>query len=199
MNLKELFEIQAGLDAEILKNHPIQPGEDRLEKKHAALLVELGEMFNEWRAFKFWSNDQTPRKEISCSKCFAKGYIRISFDLEPPKCPACNGKGVIDKVLSELVDCLHFVLSIGLEHEFDTKLNMVIEPILFSRSDDGNNIIAQFIELLKVEWELVGRHYKEGLELFIGFCEMLGYTWEQVREAYLIKNQENHYRQMNGY
>jgi len=97
------------------------------------------------------------------------------------------------------VDCLHFVLSIGLEHEFDTKLNMVIEPILFSRSDDGNNIIAQFIELLKVEWELVGRHYKEGLELFIGFCEMLGYTWEQVREAYLIKNQENHYRQMNGY
>ncbi|AIW03737.1 nucleoside triphosphate pyrophosphohydrolase [Bacillus phage Palmer] len=198
MNLKELFEIQAGLDAEILKNHPIQPGEDRLEKKHAALLVELGEMFNEWRAFKFWSHDKEPRMAVKCPECEGAA-ARQASDGSYVECGTCDGAGTIDKVLKELVDCLHFVLSIGLEHEFDTKLNMVIEPILFSRSDDGNNIIAQFIELLKVEWELVGRHYKEGLELFIGFCEMLGYTWEQVREAYLIKNQENHYRQMNGY
>lgn len=32
MNLDKLFEVQRGLDAEIEKNHPMAPSEDRLAK-----------------------------------------------------------------------------------------------------------------------------------------------------------------------
>lgn len=63
-NLKELFEIQAGLDAEILNNHPIQPGEDRLHKRILALQVEFGELANELpEVFKFWSNKKNKREK----------------------------------------------------------------------------------------------------------------------------------------
>ncbi|AIW03685.1 nucleoside triphosphate pyrophosphohydrolase [Bacillus phage Pascal] len=196
-NLKELFEIQAGLDAEILKNHPIQPGEDRLEKKHAALLVELGEMFNEWRAFKFWSNDQTPRTEIDIKCLECEGLGLISHDEE---CAYCEGTGYIkgDLVLKELVDCLHFVLSIGIEMQniHPVFLALVAEEARAVKYD-YQSIEQAFISLLQLDW--TADDYEEGINYFIGFTEKLGYTWEQVTEAYLEKNQENHYRQMNGY
>ncbi|KFZ32146.1 dUTPase, partial [Anoxybacillus flavithermus] len=34
---------------------------------------------------------------------------------------------------------------------------------------------------------------------FLGLGEMLGFTWEQVEEAYMKKNAENHSRQERGY
>jgi dimeric dUTPase (all-alpha-NTP-PPase superfamily) len=208
-NLRELFEIQAGLDAEILKNHPIQPGEDRLEKKHAALLVELGEMFNEWRAFKFWSDDQKPRtfKRIDCPDCKKKGYYRGN----PPKdekkgihglgnhwyyCEKCAGHLVIDidPLLIELVDCLHFILSIGLELSMDVEL---LNDLLTQIGYTSKTLEGSFIRLQKLDWSF--DNYITGFRLFVGFTEDLGYTWEQITEAYLEKNQENHYRQMSGY
>lgn len=195
-NLKELFEIQAGLDAHILKNHPIQSGEDRLRKKQAALLVELGEMFNENRCFKFWSNNQKAKIKVVCKSCGSWGEIADRV------CEDCDGKGERDLVLGELVDCLHFVLSIGLEHKFDEMLPLDIQPMqLYKTSRD--RLIYQFIDVMKSDWDIYeegeGGHYHEGLELFLGFCEMLGYSWEQITEAYMKKNQINHHRQINGY
>ncbi|MBM7607553.1 dimeric dUTPase (all-alpha-NTP-PPase superfamily) [Lysinibacillus composti] len=64
MNLTKLFEIQAGLDYHITKEHPEQNDENRLSKKVLALQVELGECANEWRGFKFWSNDQVARENL---------------------------------------------------------------------------------------------------------------------------------------
>ena len=65
MNLEKLFQMQKELDARILEEHPVQEGEDRLAKKILALLVELGELANEWRGCKYWSNDQEPRTEVA--------------------------------------------------------------------------------------------------------------------------------------
>lgn len=64
MNLKYLYEIQAGLMAHIEKNHPTPPGENRLDKKVLATLVELGEGCNDSRCFKFWSLDQKPKETL---------------------------------------------------------------------------------------------------------------------------------------
>jgi dimeric dUTPase (all-alpha-NTP-PPase superfamily) len=61
LNLQKLFEMQRQLDEHIEKEHPRQEGEDRLAKKILALFVELGELANEHRGFKYWSNDQEPR------------------------------------------------------------------------------------------------------------------------------------------
>jgi len=63
INLKELYELQAGLDAEIAKNHNINYEVTR-HKRALALIVEIGELANETRCFKFWSNKGPSPKEI---------------------------------------------------------------------------------------------------------------------------------------
>lgn len=64
MELTKLFEVQLQLDAEIEQKHPTEKME-RVDKKFLAMFTEFGECANEWRGFKFWSNDQEPRiKEL---------------------------------------------------------------------------------------------------------------------------------------
>ncbi len=57
MNWELLFQSQKQLDDHIEKEKGLQ-GQDLLDKKILALQVELGELANEWRWFKFWSNNQ---------------------------------------------------------------------------------------------------------------------------------------------
>lgn len=45
------------------------------------------------------------------------------------------------------------------------------------------------------EWKA----YKELTERFLGLGLCLGFTWEQIVEAYKEKNEVNHERQENGY
>lgn len=59
MKLGHLYKIQAEL-----KERIGYKGEDKLEKMMLALLVELGETANEWRGFKYWSKDQSPRPKL---------------------------------------------------------------------------------------------------------------------------------------
>lgn len=54
MNWQTLFDMQAKLDAYIADNHNLH-GKDLFEERFLALLVELGELANETRCFKFWS------------------------------------------------------------------------------------------------------------------------------------------------
>jgi len=109
-----------------------------------------------------------------------------------------NKKNDYEKALGEFVDGLHFILSIGndLDSEID-KFNMV-ECIKFE------SIIEQFIETFKfilwVEYEKDNvDHYYELLETYLGLGEMLGFTPEQIEQAYYAKNKINHTRQDNKY
>jgi len=54
MNYQKLFTMQKGLDKHIETKHELLD-EDLFERKVLALLVELGELANETRCFKFWS------------------------------------------------------------------------------------------------------------------------------------------------
>lgn len=54
MNYQQLFHMQKELDRHIETKHQLQD-EDLFERKVLALLVELGELANETRCFKFWS------------------------------------------------------------------------------------------------------------------------------------------------
>src|SRR5690606_3790379 len=120
MNLAHLFDIQRELDQHIVEKHGLQ-NEDLLPKKILALQVELGELANEWRGFKFWSENREPRiHDIRCHACGGIGKFYFSdTDIEP--CGYCDGTGIQEKnpLLEEYVDCLHFILSIGLECKFD--------------------------------------------------------------------------------
>lgn len=55
MNWDTLFKMQKQLDSYIEENHNLQE-RDLFQDKYLALLVELGELANETRCFKFWSN-----------------------------------------------------------------------------------------------------------------------------------------------
>lgn len=57
MNMSKLFSMQKELDSHIKNNHHLQ-NENLFDKKILALLVELGELANETRCFKFWSLKQ---------------------------------------------------------------------------------------------------------------------------------------------
>ena len=199
MNLSKLFEMQAKLDAYIERKHPRKENEDRLVKKILAFQVELGELANEWRGFKFWSNDQKPRmeKEVFCTVCDGTGTPLGIPEESGVNCYQCDGEGFyfINPLLEEYVDCLHFLLSIGLENEVGTFTGEELMTIKMG------TIEMQFITLFKVTVTFLEdiSYYQEMWELFVGLGEMLGFTWEEIEQVYLQKNAENHRRQKVGY
>jgi dimeric dUTPase (all-alpha-NTP-PPase superfamily) len=173
LNLNELFELQAKLDAHIEKEHPRQPGEDRLAEKILALKVELGELANELpEVFKFWSNK----------------------------------KNNYEKALEELVDCLHFILSIGLELGMDE----IADELDLKKFDflTSNTILSCFIGLSydiadfyyqRENDDMVPYLYEHILLEFSKLGKMLGFTWDEIEQGYLSKNKINHDRQESGY
>ncbi|WP_339195208.1 dUTP diphosphatase [Aeribacillus sp. FSL W8-0870] len=218
MNLAKLFELQRQLDEHIEKEHPRQEGEDRLAKKILALKVELGELANEWRGFKFWSNDQEPRTkvEVICSTCDGSGdenwpssreyLLEGKTGLEYSKCEDCNGTGTLgykNPLLEEFADALHFILSIGLE---------ITEPDMLDLKrwnlTKADNITEQFLWVMADVTDLYNGLYHDGnfkfdyeylLLQFIHLGEMLGFSWQEIEEAYMRKNAVNHQRQEMGY
>lgn len=203
MNLNELFEIQAKLDAHIEKEHPRQPGEDRLAKKILALQVELGELANEWRGFKYWSNNQEPNIRY-CHACNGQGYFDTGLieDGMPytEGCGYCEETGIEENpLLEEYVDCLHFLLSIGLELDFTD-----IDVWKAKEATTANQFIECFGTIYnmhfqkRVNGEVPIEMYEHLFACFIGLGEMLGFTWDQVEQGYLAKNKINHERQDSG-
>ncbi|WP_421380358.1 dUTP diphosphatase [Bacillus salacetis] len=63
MNINQLFEMQRELDSYIEKEHGLEDA-DLFHKKIMALLVEVGELANETRCFKFWSTKPSSEKSI---------------------------------------------------------------------------------------------------------------------------------------
>lgn len=199
MNLAKLFETQRILDARIMEKHPELVGQNNLDWKILALQVELGECANEWRGFKKWSNNREPRTKLFT---WIDGLGKCVESTSDPRMLIENGQfnafRIKNPLLEEYVDCLHFILSIGLEHQFENKLSVVsVEPLTF------NTIEYQFVHLMRTDWEIYeeyhGGYYHEGLEVFLGLGEKLGFTWEQIEQAYYEKNEINHERQEAGY
>ena len=193
MNLPKLFEMQRQLDEYIEQKHPRQEGEDRLAKKILALMVELGELANEWRGFKFWSHDQVPRTRVLVNRTIDD----IGFKYIGPE-------HIKNLILEEYVDCLHFLLSIG----NDINMNEAYEgyepkPLYFGDGD----ILGQFIAIYDCinslyfhrDEDVNGEVYDLVFAYFLGLGKMFYFTWEQVEEAYMKKNAVNHERQEMGY
>lgn len=145
---------------------------DRFNKLILALLVELGECANEWRGFKFWSKRQ--RWDIHIGR---------------------------KKTLEEYADGLHFILELGLELEIeDYRINSFkISQNIVDQFQDIYIQIGFFTHEYRTSNESIKHTYKTILSLFLGLGEMLGFTWEEIEEAYFAKNAVNHQRQETGY
>jgi len=195
VNLQALFEKQKQLDDYIIQKKGLE-GQELLPNKILALQVELGELANEWRGFKHWSIDQQPRYERKCHAC--KG-IGAFGDSEP--CLYCGGTGVEARpLLEEYIDCLHFILSIGLDlgvpDEYIVDLDDPFDP-------DEGDLTLQFMKVIALSTvEYPFSHAGDWfplMEQFIALGELLGLTREQIEQAYNVKWEENVRRQDTGY
>lgn len=195
MNLTKLFEAQKVLDERIIKDKGLE-GKDLLPGKILALQVELGELANEWRGFKFWSNNQKPcitGHKGRCERCEGTGYIGTQYN--PCDAGCFKGFALFNPLLEEYVDCLHFILSIGLEKKWT--------PVGVDLTLRADTVTNQFLGLLSKigdfsRYKTQGNYYRI-LELFVGLGEMLGFTWEKIEQAYFEKNKVNHQRQEANY
>lgn len=95
MNWKRLFSMQNDLDQYINQKHNLMD-QNLFQEKYLALLVELGELANETRCFKFWSTKPRNKKEVILEEYvdnihfilsigIEKGYIFESISFEKSK------------------------------------------------------------------------------------------------------------------
>jgi dimeric dUTPase (all-alpha-NTP-PPase superfamily) len=103
-----------------------------------------------------------------------------------------NKKNNYEKALVEYVDGLHFLLSIGLEQGVLYQC-MAIHPIKQS------TVFEQFAAIYLYASAYWTHGYSRLFNAYIGLGEMLGFTQEQIEEAYMAKNKINHERQEQGY
>lgn len=205
MNLNSLFKKQQELDKHIVKEKGLE-GQELLDKKILALQVELGELANEWRGFKFWSENQKPRTDY-CHNCNGKGeYTATVNNLSMTgDCDECRGKGRHFKnpLLEEYVDCLHFILSIGNESENKIKENFIHKKKMPNILDQfmwtNKKIVEMYQDYRDEDVNTTAYHFTHVFSAIWGLGEMLGFTWEQIEQAYFDKNKVNHARQLNGY
>lgn len=81
MELKKLFEMQKELDTHINKKHKFD-SENLISKKVVAFLVEVSELANEIRFFKYWSNKGPSKKEIILEEYVDGLHFLLSLGLD---------------------------------------------------------------------------------------------------------------------
>ena len=177
MNLTKLFETQKLLDEKIVKEKGLE-GQDLLSMKILALQVELGELANEWRGFKFWSEKREPRTKLP-----------ITAWGEPYKNP----------LLEEYVDGIHFFLSIANEKGWESNMYLqedAIEDIRVEGLDGG--IIGAFIEINHLLSHVAHiaeekeKHFRYAWTVFLAIGLVgFNFTLNQIESSYYVKNKIN--------
>lgn len=209
MNLTKLFETQDQLDERIIEEKGLQ-GQDLLGKKILALQVELGELANEWEVFKFWKENPKPNRgekiAVECDLCEGAGRNFMTGDY----CPECDGSGMDgehseteDCLLEEYADCLSFILSIGNYLEFQNVMPHYSMIATHNIEKQFNLLFYNVSNLSQLNnWSSRADEksiYNSIFNEFLGLGKMLGFTWEEIEQAYYKKNEINHARQENGY
>jgi dimeric dUTPase (all-alpha-NTP-PPase superfamily) len=81
LQLETLFQMQQALDNHIEEKHQLQQ-EDLFSRKSLALLVEIGELANETRCFKFWSVKPSSEKEVILEEFVDGIHFILSLGIE---------------------------------------------------------------------------------------------------------------------
>lgn len=173
MNLTKLFDVQAGL-----KKHIGYEGEDKFPKMMLAMLVEFMECANDWRGFKYWSENPEPKATL----------------------------------LEEYVDGFHFVLETGLDllqndqimilpkeasAEYIPDLEQCKEPV--KQLKELVRAVLLLEDLVEHGTDYLDSVYIALVEDYLNLGKLLGFTEDQIEQAYMEKNEVNHQRQDNGY
>lgn len=95
-----------------------------------------------------------------------------------------------EKVLEELVDCLHFCLIYDYTIMNDTKNYYRSTAIEIQNKETKEGTAKKFRNLINTSFKL---------HSFVQLMKELDFTFEEVVEAYFKKNQVNHQRVREGY
>jgi dimeric dUTPase (all-alpha-NTP-PPase superfamily) len=139
-----------------------------------ALLVEIGEVANELKSFKYWKKDK-------------------KIDLE--------------KVQEELIDCLHFFLS--LVNGSQINFNEYFSPKIENKLDTNRLLLIIFKATARLYWlkeEKTRKNKKDGkiyyyywLSNFEKLCWQINFDEKKLLEVYRRKNEINKQRQLENY
>lgn len=164
--LEGIMEAQKELDKAILAGAEIK--EYPLKEIIIAYNVELGELAQEWKGFKYWKK--------------TKGEVDRS------------------KLIEEYADCLHFAASLT-NHYIKTSsaTRRFLEAFLLNvrEVNDHKSVSERFIRCFDTD-----RYFEDGALLLIDTLRLgtgLGFTLEEVEEAYFKKNRTNWERLQTGY
>ncbi len=222
MNLDKLYKLQEELDKTILENELKRTGKEidkdvLLSQTILALQVEVAELANATRCFKHWStkgpNDKEP---VFCELCDGTGDMNYhmlaeaaesNFKHECIECEDCKGEGIIgykNPILEELADVWHFYLSLG--NQLGIKLNCDDTAdykdltIIFLNIYEKTGYLYKYTEgavgskilLIAITYRRLGRLIRS-----LGY--ELGFTIQEIGQAYMKKHEENYRRQEEGY
>ncbi|EOV9525598.1 dUTP diphosphatase [Bacillus cytotoxicus] len=160
--------------------------DDDIKAKHKENYARYDMMFNKVYALK---------NEVNEAWNVTNAFKMWSTKFEQPK----------DSFLEEMIDILHFWLSIAMDFKLERELRKV--KITESRVHKFNNA---FFHMDKKVNHLVGKvEYKDKvgakrsllwiMDLFYKIIEFAGYTWDDVVRMYKEKNEENFKRLASGY
>jgi dimeric dUTPase (all-alpha-NTP-PPase superfamily) len=161
IDLKLMLGEQAKLDAHIQQQHQVTYASTR-EKRLLALLVEVGEMINETKTFKFWSKKPSAEKPI---------------------------------ILDEYADGLHFLLSLSIEVQ-SKQHHYQIATITKTLTQATLDV---FLAISALCQSFTTQALENSFQHYLNLIPLLGFTSEEVVEAYFKKLGVNYTRQKNAY
>jgi dimeric dUTPase (all-alpha-NTP-PPase superfamily) len=148
MQLAKLFHMQKALDTHIEEKHNLQ-GEDLFDRKVLALLVEIGELANETRSFKFWSVKPSSAREVILEEFVDGVHFILSLGLE------CGFE-------AERIDVNEYGAALNVNEQFLIIYDMIS---IFRKSkslDDYNKLFISYLQLasmLGFKYEEIERAY----------------------------------------
>ncbi|MEY8763396.1 MULTISPECIES: dUTP diphosphatase [Clostridium] len=169
MDIKKMLADQKKLDDRILSNASIE--KYPLKNMKLALLVELGELANEWQGFKYWKK----HKKINREKLLGEFADCLHFALSLENYYESKGN--------------------ELEGDFSKDDFNSISDFLEKNKPTLIDIIEGFFST----YNTVLNYGGEVLAYIIGLGMMLGISKEEMEQAYYKKNKVNYKRQEEGY
>lgn len=165
----KLFVMQRLLDKHIAEKRGLQ-GRNLMQEKILALSVEISELANETRCFKFWSAKPASAKGILLEEYVDGIHFLLSIGLEFGHTPY-----IIEP---------YQVKSGKLTEQFITLNKQVAAMEQWTDKTTHNQFVL---------------FYQDSFALFLGLGEMLDFTAEEIQAAYMKKHEINYERQAVGY
>ena len=150
IDLTNLYQKQAELDARIAENHNVSYETTR-ERRILALLVEIGEFANATRCFKYWSNKPSEAQDIVLDE-YVDGlhfFLSLGIDIKTSK-KIYNHTKHADNLTKQILETYRLAT-------------------LFYKNQDEKSYIKAFqafiniTVLLKVRWSTIEKAYYKKL------------------------------------